>query len=225
MHRETARFELNLQSRDQPTDVCVAAAKYRANAVVISDAALIPPMLQTRMSTRGSYKVILAVDFPAGTNVGFSNKFKHSGQAAFGCDGFDILLSSRTDAEATNEVRNLIDQLRSINSMYDIRLVIDAFSRDLGRVKSALKAIKSCPPNMIRLDHNLSLPQDITESVVDDTINMVREYTGVPIKFGTNLTPELLTKYYGTITNFDVTLATSNKIVQALDERDRMPKV
>lgn len=222
MHRETARFELNLSNRDQPMDVCVAAAKLRANAVVVGDAALIPPLLQTRMSTRGSYKVILAVDFPSGMNFGFANKFKHTGQAAFGCDGFDILLSSRNDVEAINEAKSLLEQLKGLNPMYDIRFVIDIFSRDAERVKSTLKAIKKHPPSMVRLDHNLSLPQDMSEQLIDDTVKIIREHTGVPIKFGTNLTHELLTKYYTTFANFDVNLATSNKIVQALDERDRM---
>jgi hypothetical protein len=218
MFQQTSKFELNLTgARTPPSDVCSAAIRLRASAIVVDNPVIIPAMLATRMSTRGQWKLIYAVDFPNGREYGFANKILRQNDAGviLGCDGFDILMSARNEVESANEAKSLIEGLKQMNPAFEIRFTIDALSRTADQVKPILKAAKTHPPAMIRLDHHVSLP-NLTDEKIDEAIKLVREYTPVPIKFGTSMTQERLAKYAGLCGRFDVDLKTANTIAQQL---------
>lgn len=222
MFQHTSKFELNLiGSKEIPNSICSAAIKYRASSIVIDNPALVPPMLATRYSTKGNWKLILAVDFPHGKQFGFANKFKSVVPQSDACDGFDILLTLKNENETANEIKGIVDYIGQRNSMQEIRFVIDAFSRSTDQVKTMLKGIKRFPSTQIRLDHHLSLP-NLEDSKIDETIKLIREYTGVSLNLSTNVTLDRMDKYKGQIKTFGVDLKAAAAIEQQLQNHDRL---
>lgn len=211
----TSKLEINYNTtRASAMVVSDFAAKNRASAIVVENAALIPPMLSARLSNRGKYKIILAVDFPRGDNYVLS-KFKSLPQEFMGADGFDIVLSNGTENEILNEIRSLNDFLNRLNPMYNVRYVLNVNSNSEEMTRRKLKAIMRNPPSMIRLDAFFGGASDLEKNLA-----LVREYTAIPVKVSANVDYNVVRSHKQKVAAFDVTYANALKIIEdALKER------
>jgi hypothetical protein len=134
------------------------AVKNRCPAVVAMPE-LIPMMMVDRAAKHGQYKLIAAIDFPAGRNYCL-DKFKSIEVGSLGADGMDIIMTKgRTHVESKNEAKTLIEFLKGhLGPLLDIRFVFGCYSTEWKTIENFLDAAADHPPNMIRIDQHLSVP-------------------------------------------------------------------
>ena len=223
----TSKLEINVDDPRIPVPVVTEfAAKCHAAAIVIDDPALIQPYIQSRMSTNGKYKIILAVDFKKGTNYAMAKFRDYTTDVDItSVDGYDIRLTTTkaqnvplNEVEVYNEIQVLKKFLGQIRSTFDVRFSIDIFSRPWDQVEYALKTIAKVPCNMIRLESHLAIHEskaniDLTKRAIES----IRKYSPVPIKVSTNVDRAMIDALKGMAARFDVSMVGMQKIVASLE--------
>lgn len=224
----TSRLEINLDDPRVPIPVVTEyAAKYRASAIVVQDPTLIHPLIQSRLSTNGKYKIILAIDFHSGAEYAMA-KFRNFSRDVdiTQADGYDIRLTTNkanntplNEVEVSNEIRVIRDFLQKIRPTYDVRFTIDMFSRPWAQIEHALKTLAKVPCNMIRLETHLAIPEskaniDLTKKAIET----IRRYTPLPIKVSTNVNRAMIDGLKDVAARFDVNMLGMQKIVASLEQ-------
>jgi len=215
----TRRFEINVLTPD--TDfrtVSTFAIKHRVPAVVIAPE-FAPMVLTDRSAKNGQYQVIAAIDFPDGKNFCLA-KFNTMNVMSLEVDGMDLLLTrGKTEIESRNEAKAIREFLRgSVNPTLDIRYVYGYYTRKWPEVENLIKATEAYPPNSIRLDQHLELPNiDVDDHV--EAVKKIKEHTPKPIKVSGNVdleTIERLVEIDNRI-KFDVTIKQAMSIIKQLE--------
>jgi hypothetical protein len=103
-------------------------------------------------------------------------------------DGMDILLThGRSEVETRNEMKTLVEFIRgSINPVMEIRWVIRAHNRPWEEIQTCLKAMEGYPPNMVRIDQHLELPNVDTKTQVQ-MVAKIKDLTAKPLKISGNV--------------------------------------
>jgi hypothetical protein len=229
----TSRLEINCNDPMIPLPVVAErASKASAAAVIIHDVNLLPPLYQTKMSSGGRWKIILAVDFPFGEKW-VLDKFKTIGSIDLeAVDGFEIMLSQKkfnnqdlTEIDTLNEIQIITDFIRQMGNGLEVRFCIDYFSRSTALIENACKAFKRSAPVLIRLDQHLDKP-GVGISTITKAIEHIRRFTPAPIKVSPNITAALedegitlldaITELEQDVARFDVTVVQLDSIIDDL---------
>jgi len=212
----TTKLELNmLTPQVDAMAVSNFAIKHRCPAIVIAPE-FAPMMLTDRSAKNGQYKLVAAIDFPDGRNFCY-DKFNTLDVMSLEVEAMDIMLTKgKTEIESKNETKAMVEFLRgSVNPLLDIRYVLGCYCNPWEDVEKFLKAAQSYPPNAIRIDQHLELPNVDVEKHLE-TIAKLRQHTPKPIKVSGNLDLRTIKKLLDVDKNlrFDVSMSQAVSIVK-----------
>ena len=218
MYNITSKLEVVVDPVVPIPELCTMALKGKVAALVCDDPNLITPLITHRFNVNGTYKVIQTVDFPSGKLFAF-DKIRSIGAGAYGVDGFDIMLSARNEIECLNELKVITEFLKQINRLYEIRVVLGTFTRNEEYLRHMLKAIKTIPITMIRLDNHLILPEtNTTKEKIEQHVKLIREYSGANLKLSPNINLEAVKSYGNMFHRYDITTNEFFKIMKDLEQ-------
>jgi hypothetical protein len=218
----TSKLEINmLTPTTDPRAVSDFAVKNRCPAVVVAPE-FAPMMLVDKSAKGGQFKLIAAIDFPDGKDFCL-DKFKNLDVMSLEVDGMDIMMTKgRTEIEASNEAKTLVEFIRgSINPVSDIRFVLGYYTKEWPEIENLLKAAKAHPPDMIRVDQHVSLPNANAETHAG-AIEKLRALTPKPLKISGNIdlaVMEHLLEIDGRL-KFDVSIQQAMHIVNQIKQRE-----
>jgi len=217
----TSKLEINMLTPHADFRVVSDfAIKHRCAAIVIAPE-FAPMMLVDRSAKNGQYKLIAAIDFPDGKNFCY-DKFKTLNVLSLEVDGMDILLTkNRTEVESKNEAKSLIEFLRgSINPTLNIRYVLGCYCNKWDDIEKFLGAAKAHPPDAIRIDQHLELPNITVENHIQ-TLTKLRKKTPKTVKISGNLDLDAIEKLVSIDKNlrFDVSANQAIAIVNQAKQR------
>jgi len=221
MYQITSRLEINaLTPNTDFRAVSTFAIQNRCPAIVIAPE-FAPIMLTDRSVKNGQFHLIAAIDFPDGKNFCL-DKFKHLDVMSLAVDGMDILFTGKkTEIESSNEAKTLIQFIRtSINPMSSIRFALGCYTKEWSAIESLLKATDRHPPDMIRIDQHLELPNVDLEKHTQ-TIKKLRALTPKPLKISGNIDLAMIEQLLKVDQKlkFDVSLQQAKHIVNQLKQR------
>jgi hypothetical protein len=197
------------------------AIKNRCAAIVISPE-FAPMMLSDRSAKNGQYKIIAAIDFPDGKRFCY-DKFNTLNVLSLEVDGMDILFTrNKTEVESRNEAKTLNEFLRgSINPNLDIRYVLGCYCNKWDNVVKFLNALKAHPPQAVRIDQHLDLPNINADSHLQ-MVSKLREHTPKTLKISGNLDLSAVEKILAVDKNvrFDVSIAQAIAITKQVKQKE-----
>lgn len=219
MFNITTKLEINIRkSPSVATDVIglnILMVKNKIPALII-DPEFIEPMFFERTKVNGTYKIITTVDFYNGRAYAL-DKLKDLPRFALESEGLEIMVSpNRTDKESLNELKTIVEFLKKINPLLDIRWCLGLRTRSYDSVKFPLTHFKTWPCSFIRTDINLQVPNLTVEKHRAD-IAYIKSLSGLPIKVSGNVDINLIRELTG-INRFDVSVTQFKNIVKALKE-------
>jgi hypothetical protein len=222
----TTKLELNmLVPHADARTISDFAIKNRCPAIVISPE-FAPMMLTDRSAKNGQYKLIAAIDFPEGRNFCY-DKFNQLDVMSLEVEGMDIILTKgRTDVESKNEAKSLQQFLKgSINPILDTRYVLGCYCNPWEDVEKFLNAAKEYPPDAIRIDQHLDLPNIGLKHHLQ-TIAKLRKFTPKPLKISGNLDLQTIEKLLAADKNlrFDVSISQAIGILNQAKQREEVKR-
>ncbi len=218
----TSRLEINMLAANSDfRTVSDFAIKNRCPAIVIAPE-FAPMMLTDRSAKNGQFQIIAAIDFPDGRNFCL-DKFKNLNVMSLEVDGMDILFTrNKTEIESSNEIKALIEFVRgSLNPIANIRFVLGYYTKEWPDVEKLLKALEKHPPDMIRLDQHLELPNVDIETHTE-ALEKIRAITPKPLKISGNIDLAIIEHLIeiDRRVKFDVSLQQAKHIVNQLKQRE-----
>lgn len=211
----TSRLELNVVKASTNAQwVADAATRYRIPAIV-AEPSYVAPLMTYRSMSGSRYKIICAIDFPAGQNFAM-DKLKRSNPDFTAADGFEILISdNRSEIELRNEMKSLYEFIKMQNRLLEIRWCLGAYHRDPSNLEHAVRSMSKYPPSYVRVDSHVDLPK-VTLEQHEQAIDQIREQVHYPIKISGNVDLDLFNKLKSKAARFDVNVDQLNKIVYDL---------
>lgn len=213
-------LEINNFQDDNVKDVIRFVVKNYVPAVVVKPESAVAYVYH-RLTSSHKFKIILAVDFPNGSNFGMS-KFNNLPDSIFSADGFDIKLSPNIDVNRSNAELAVIYKYLAVKSSFtEIRW---ALNLDVGSEASnnqKLMEVDRFPVAYIR--HNSSFDVKVTAQQLSEQVAKLRSLTSKPIKMSGIHDYKVMTdmmKIHRGPVRFDVTYAQALKILN--DERKEM---
>jgi hypothetical protein len=218
------QLEVNLLSANtKPEYVSEFVLKNRIPTIVAYPE-YIAPLVAHRAIRNGPYKIICAIDFPAGSNFAMDKIFR-SNPDFVGADGYDFLLSTnRTDIELYNEMMAIFRFIKGNRPMSQIRWALKMHTHK-SQGLSALKHMKKVPPAFVRLNSELEVPKlGVTKH--REYIKLASKQIPYPIKVCGNVDLTLIEKLTGeaNVKRFDVSLDQAEAIIRELSNRSTAPR-
>jgi deoxyribose-phosphate aldolase len=225
----TSKFEIEIGGMNQRElmDAGIFALKHRCQALVVPSVA-VQGAIVDRSTRDGQYKIVAAVDFPAGSQFAL-DKLRDIPQDAFDADGFEIVLSrNRGEANCKNEIRAITDLIKRFNPLAEVRFVLNVFSRNDVEIKACCQEFKTSRPAFVRLEASLIVVPAITaitaavERIRADAPNLVK-VCGLPKEPGEQLQKaEALLKIPGVV-RIGVSLDQARSILRMAQEAQNKP--
>jgi deoxyribose-phosphate aldolase len=189
-HQILSKLEVNiLNSKAKPDFVSNFVLKNRIPAIVASPE-FVAPLAAQRAVRRGSYKIICALDFPAGGNFAM-DKIWRANPDLVEADGFDILVSvGRSEIETGNEMKAIYEFLKQNKPMVEIRWCLRMNGLPDEAVK-ALQHVRKYSPTFIRTDQHLDL-QNLDAEKHKANIELIKKHAPFPIKVSGNVDLETI---------------------------------
>lgn len=218
LHSISTKFEINVTSSNvDPIAAADFAQRNRCPAVVVHPE-YIAQTVNNKIAKRGNYSIIATVDFPKGQRFSI-DKLNMSGEDIGAAEGYDVLLSThRSQVESNNEMRAVLQFLRSLNPVVDLRWSLKMHTDSEEDSRKILENLAKHPCRFVRVDPHLDIPNVGLEQHKKH-FALIREFMATPIKLSGNLDLETVRFFAENHPNcrFDVTMEQAVSIVQKLD--------
>lgn len=158
LHSITTKFEINITDTNvDPVAAADFAQRNRCPAVVVSPE-YIAQTVNNKIAKRGNYSIIATVDFPKGQRFSLE-KLNRSGDDIGAAEGYDVLLSThRSQVECNNEMRAILQFLKSLNPVVDLRWSLRMHTDSDEDSRKVLTNLTKHPARFIRVDPHLEIP-------------------------------------------------------------------
>ena len=182
------KLELDVMQASELSEAMELAHVYKMPAIVVHPD-LVTDALMQRVKRQATYQILTAVDWPKGDKIGVT-KFHTMSLNALSCDGFEIMLGTKSQGETKAETLAITDFIKQhLPRVREIRFVLGCLSREPAEVKSLCMAIREIPaPNLLRTDINLRCAQAKANiSAHNTSLAAIQECVNRPIKLCGNI--------------------------------------
>lgn len=218
----TSKLELNIiKSSMHPNAVSDFAIRNRV-PVIVASPEHVGALVQLRAVKNGQYRIICAVDFPAGRGFAME-KLKGLNEDFQLADGYEILLSpDRTEVESRNEMKALHGFLKQINPLVEIRWCLAAHSRPEENSLGILKSMQQAAPSYMRIEPHVKLP-NVGVDEHKAFVAKAKEQVPYAIKISGNVDLDLIRSFAEDrqVKRFDVDIDQAVALVKALEDEER----
>lgn len=185
----STKLEIDVMQATEIREAVELAVVHQMPAMVVHPD-LVPETVVLRAVRQGRFNIIVPIDWPKGERNAMA-KLQHINVDALSQDGFEILVSHKDSASATQaELKMLSEFIRvHLREVVEVRFVLGTIARDWDSIKRIVSVLKDVPaPAMLRTDCHLRTQQSkASPQVHNKLIHDIRELYNVPIKVSGNI--------------------------------------
>ena len=223
LYNISTRFEINLQDTlaSEIGSASTFILKNKIPTMIVNTDLFMSVLADRQMKTwqmQPPYKIIVAIDFRDNGKHYAMDKVKLLPREVLEADGYDIMITpGRNEIETGKEMNTLHDFFKQMNPMTEIRWVLGCRTQTTENILTVIKMAKKYPPNFIRTDSNVVIPQqDIGNHRVD--IKLIKDNIGIPIKLSGNINWEIVKEMKDQVARFDVSISQARSILINADK-------
>jgi len=182
------KLEIDVMQASELNEAMELAFVYRMPAIVVHPDLVADAVLQ-RVKRQATYRIITTVDWPKGEKVGVT-KFHSMSVRALSCDGFEIMLGSRSRGEIKAEMLSITEFVRRhLPEVREIRFVLGCLSRGPATIEDICMAMREVPaPDFLRTDINLRAQQaKASITAHTETLALIKKCINRPVKLCGNI--------------------------------------